>query len=125
MLLATSMQYVSSTLTKKINTLQRYGPVSKFHHAHELKAKLISDFEDKLPPLIYLECGYMDKTSKRWIEDDQDLGATYAQGSEITIWCKGRLHDHSTSESPSKNTCKRKGTESENAPPTKCADMID
>ena len=62
--------------------------------------KLISDFEDKLPPLIDLECGYMDKTSKWWIEDYQDLGAMYAQGSEITIWCKGRSHDHSISEPP-------------------------
>ena len=66
----------------------------------------------------------MDKTSKR-IEDDQDLGAMYAQGSEITIWCEGRSHDHSTSEPPSKNKRKRKGTESENTPPTKRADMID
>ena len=46
----------------------------KFHHAQELKAK--TDFEDKLPPLTDLECGYMDKTSKRWIEDDQDVEAS-------------------------------------------------
>ena len=105
-----------------------HGVEEKFYRAHELKAKLIADFEDKLPPLIDLECGYMDKTSKRWIEDDEDVDAMYGQvnsGNEITIWCEGRSHEHSTSEPPSKNMRKRKATESDDAPPTKRADKID
>ena len=92
-------------------------------HAHKLKAKLIADFEDKLPSLIDPECGYMDKISKRWIEDDQDVDAMYGQvnsGNEITIWCEGQSHEHSISEPPSKSMCKHKATESDDVPPTKC-----
>ena len=90
---------------------------------------MIADFEDKLPPLIDLECGYMDKTSKQWIEDDQDVEAMYGQvnsGSEITIWSEGRSHiEQPTSEPPSKHSRKYKTPESDNVPPTKRADRID
>ena len=89
---------------------------------------MIADFGDKLPPLIDLECGYMDKTSKRWIEDDQDVEAMYRQvnsGSEITIWCEGQSHEQPTSDPSSRNSRKRKTTESDDAPPTKRADRID
>ena len=100
----------------------------KFNHAHELKAKLIADFDDKLPPLIDLECGYMEKTSKRLIEDDQDQEVTYRNlnsGSEITIRCEGQSYEQPSSESSSKNSRKHKAPESDDAPPTKQADKTD
>ena len=103
-----------------------HGVDEKFHH--ELKDKLIADFEDKLPPLSDLECGYMDKSAKRWIEDDQDVDAMYKEvncGGEITIWCEGRSHEQQSSEAPSKNSRKRKAAESDDMPPTKRADKID
>jgi len=51
----------------------------KFLSTQQLKQKLISTFEEKLPPLSELECGYFEKraTGKRWIEDDKDLDAMY------------------------------------------------
>ena len=97
--------------TDPVHTQSIPGVEEKFYRAHELKAKLIADFEDKLPPLINLERGYMDKSSEQWIEDDQDVDAMYGlvnSRNEITIWCEGRSHEHSTSELPSKNMRKRK-----------------
>ena len=51
----------------------------KFLSTQQLKQKLISTFEEKLPPLSELECGYFEKlaTGKRWIEDDKELDAMY------------------------------------------------
>ena len=52
------------------NPDQKNKHVTKIWHSveekfnHELKAKLIADFDDKLPPLIDLECGYMEKNFK-------------------------------------------------------------
>ena len=40
----------------------------------ELKLKLIEIFEEKLPEL---KCGYLEKGSKRWVEDDNNLEAMY------------------------------------------------
>lgn len=45
----------------------------QFQHAKQMKKQMIDDFEDRLPQLSDLECGYLFKGAKRWIEDDQDL----------------------------------------------------
>ena len=67
-------------------------------------------------------CGYLDKSAKRWIEDDQDVDAMYPNvnsGGEITIWCDG----HSPESEPPRH--KRKAPESNDPPPSKRADKID
>ena len=95
----------------------------KFERATELKTKLVASFEDKLPPLSGLECGYLHKGSKRWIENDQDLEAMYklfTSGDEITIWCEGRRSV--SPEMPARSGRKRKADEPE--PSTKQADRI-
>ena len=68
-----------------------------------MKKQTIIDFEDRLPQVSDLECGYLYKGTNRWIEDDQDLDAMYRAfncGDKITIWCEGRL--------PTKSGHKRK-----------------
>ena len=68
-----------------------------------MKKQMIIDFEDRLPQVSDLECGYLYKGTNRWIEDDQDLDAMYRAfncGDKITIWCEGRL--------PTKSGHKRK-----------------
>ena len=56
-----------------------------------MKKQMIVNFEDtqdRLPQLSDLECGYLYKGTKRWIEDDQDLDAMYKAfncGDEIII----------------------------------------
>ena len=121
-------------LVRIINPEQRSKHVTKIWHdvyerfycADQLKTKLINDFEEKLPQLSDLVCGYLDKSAKRWIEDDQDVEAMYhdvSSGSEITIWCDGRLPEQQSSEPPRR---KRKAPEnSDPPPPTKRADKID
>ena len=59
-----------------------------------MKLKLIEAFEDKVPPMSQLKCGYLEKrtNAKRWVEDDKDLDAMYKSfkdSSEITLWCEG------------------------------------
>ena len=66
----------------------------KFQSAQQSKQKLISTFEEKLPPLSELECGYFEKraTGKCWIEDDKDLDAMYRSfnaNDEITGQYRG------------------------------------
>ena len=49
----------------------------------------------KLPNFSELKCGYLEKGSKRWVEDD-DLEAMYEifdSTDEIIIWCEGRLSE--------------------------------
>ena len=95
----------------------------KFEHTTELKTKLVATFEDKLPPLSKLECGYLHKGSKRWIKNDQDLEAMYklfTSGDEITIWFEGRSV---SPEQPARSGRKRKAGELE--PSTKQADRVD
>ena len=55
-----------------------------------MKLKLIEAFEDKLPPLSQLKCGYLEKCTiaKRRVEDDKDLDAMYKSlkdNTEITL----------------------------------------
>ena len=78
-----------------------------------MKEKLVDTFEEKLPPVSELECGYLEKrtNAKRWIEDDQDVEAMYnalSSTDEITLWCQGRPPEKTGGE-------KRKGTESMDA----------
>ena len=92
-----------------------------------MKKQMIVDFEDRLPQLSELECGYLYKGTKRWIEDDQDLDAMYKAfncGNEITIWCEGRLPEQ-LPEPPTKSGRKRKAQECEEMPSTKKCDLID
>ena len=68
----------------------------KFTSCKELKLNLIETFEEKLPNLSELKCGYLEKGSKRWVEDDDDLEAmyeTFDSTDEITIRCEGRLSE--------------------------------
>ena len=68
----------------------------KFATCKELKLKLIETFEEKLPNFSELKYGYLEKGSKRWVEDDDDLEAMYEifdSTDEITIWCEGRLSE--------------------------------
>ena len=67
--LAITNWYALSTQNKGVNSIW-HDMYEKFEHASELKAKLVVSFEDKLPPLSGLECGYLHKGSKRWIEND-------------------------------------------------------
>ncbi len=56
----------------------------------ELKDGIRSSFNDKLAHLSDFQCGYMEKTVKRWIECDKDLDAMYGTckiGDEILLWC--------------------------------------
>ena len=65
----------------------------KFATCKELKLKLIETFEEKLPNFSELQCGYFEKGSKCWTENDDDLEAmykTFNSCDEITIWCEGR-----------------------------------
>jgi len=94
-----------------------------WHDVHErflstlqLKQKLISTFQEKLPPLSELECGYFEKraTGKRWI-DDKDLDAMYKGfnvNDEITVWCEGKP---SSDDSGKISGRKRKAEEADNA----------
>ena len=55
--------------------------------------KLIKTFKEKLTNLSELKCGYLEKGSKCWVEDDDYLEAmyeTFDSTDEITIWCEGR-----------------------------------
>ena len=100
----------------------------QFQHAKQMKKQMIDDFEDRLPQLSDLECGYLFKGAKRWIEDDQDLNAMYKAfncGDEITIWCEGRLPEQHSAEPPARGGRKRKAQESEDMPSTKKSDLID
>lgn len=70
-----------------------HGVNERFKSVDQLKQKLSSDFGDKLPSVSDMECGYLEKSSKRWIEDNRDLEAMYkvaAVCDEITIWCDAR-----------------------------------
>lgn len=79
----------------------------KFESVSHLKQRACDDFEDKLNEVDDIECGYFEKSSKRWIEHDQDLEAMYqvfkGRNCEITLWF--------SHESPSKRAKKRKGEE--------------
>ena len=82
----------------------------------QLKTQLVSDFGDKLPSLPDIECGYLDKSSKRWIEDNRDLEAMYKAatiGDEITIWCKARKEEQSGETSVPRIGRKRKSADSD------------
>ena len=76
-----------------------------------------------------LECGYLYKGTKRWIEDNQDLDTMYKAfncGDEITALCEGRLYiPEYLPEPQTKSGCKRKMQESEETPPMKKCDLID
>ena len=68
----------------------------KFATCKELKLKLIETFEEKLPNFSEFKYGYLEKGSKRWVEDDDDLEAMYEifdSTDEITIWCEGQLSE--------------------------------
>ena len=86
---------------------------TKFESVHKMKQTLIAEFEDKLPPLSELKCGYLEKrtNAKRWIENDKDLDAmykTFKDNREITLWCEGPTsEEHGT-----KRGKKRKADES-------------
>lgn len=70
-----------------------HGVNERFKSVDQLKQKLSSDFGDKLPSVSDMECGYLEKSSKRWIEDNRDLEAMYKVAEvcdEITIWCDAR-----------------------------------
>lgn len=74
---------------------------------------MITTFEEKLPTLSELKCGYLEKrtNAKRWIEDDKDLEAmykTFSDKAEITLWCEGP----SSEEPTSKRGKKRKSDDS-------------
>ena len=85
----------------------------KFTSAKQLKQNLIATFEDKLPTLSELKCGYLEKrtNAKCWIEDNKDLEAmykTFSDKAEITLWCEGP----SSEEPMSKHGRKRKADDS-------------
>ena len=98
---------VSSTykyIVRKINPKRKSEHITKVWHnvdkkfatCKELKLKLIETFEDKLPNFSELKCGFLEKGSKCWVEDDDDLEAMYEifdSADEITIWCEGRLSE--------------------------------
>ena len=69
----------------------------KFCSTKHLKQMLNSTYEEKLPPLPELECGYFEKRpGKCWIENDKDLDAMYRsfnENDEITILCEGKPGD--------------------------------
>ena len=52
-----------------------HGVTERFEDVDQLKLKLQSDFGDKLTPFSAIEFGYLEKNSKRWIEDERDLNA--------------------------------------------------
>jgi len=98
-------------------SLSQHDVHEKFLSTQQLKQKLISTFEEKLPPPSELECGYFEKhaTGKRWIEDDKDLDAMYKGfnvNDEITVWCEGKP---SSGNSGKKSGRKRKAEEADNA----------
>ena len=63
---------------------------SKFKSISHLKQSLCESFEDKLNGSENFVCGYLDKASKQWIEDDQDLEAMYQlfknHDCDVTLW---------------------------------------
>ena len=84
---------INPDLNTKFMTKVWHDVNEKFLSADELKHKLTSSFEEKLPPFSELECGYLEKRNgKRWIENDKDLEAMYKvfdENDEITLWCEG------------------------------------
>ena len=68
----------------------------RFVSASALKLKMAESFEEKIPPFLDLDCGYLEKRSKAkcWIEDNEDLEAMYKAFShaddETTLWCENR-----------------------------------
>ena len=106
-----------------------HGVTERFVDVDQLKRKLQSDFGDKLPPFPAIEFGYLEKNSKRWIEDERDLDAMYkglAVGDEITLWCDANTEEH-TSNTLSKGTSRKRkaATENEDAPSLKRSEKID
>ena len=63
---------------------------SKFKSISHLKQSLCESFEDMLNGSENFVCGYLDKASKQWIEDDQDLEAMYQlfknHDCDVTLW---------------------------------------
>ena len=79
-----SSEKKSKTVTRIWQDVHR-----KFKHTRELKELLTNSFEDTLSSCD-IECGYMEKNSKRWLESDKDVEAMYRMykpGDEITLWC--------------------------------------
>ena len=114
------MRFLNSS-EKKTKTVTRiwHDVHGKFKHAKELKDQLVSSFEDKLGSLCDLECGYMEKKSQRWLENDKDIEVmykTFKPGDEITLWCDGTLPESTKSTRDGK---KRKSDDSTDEPPSK------
>ena len=72
-----------------------------------MKHSLYDSFEEKLDETESFECGYLERSAKRWIEDDNDLEAMYKafkeRDCEITLWCLPKVQ--------SKRAKKRRATE--------------
>ena len=86
-----------------INPAQKSKYITKVWHnvtekclsASALKQRLLHTFEEKLPPISELECGYLEKrtNAKRCIEHDKDVKAmykTFSHTDDIMLWCEGR-----------------------------------
>ncbi len=98
------MQYALLALLKeKEKLLPECGKtlIINLRSVSELKDEIRSSFNDKLAHLSDFQCGYMEKTVKRWIECDKDIDAMYGTcklGDEILLWC-----DNSTAYKERKN----------------------
>ena len=91
-----------------------HNVTEKFVSASALKQRLLDTFEEKLPPISELECGYLEKrtNAKRWIEHDEDVKALYKAFSptdDIMLWCEGQRHEQPQNRAGKK----RKDTESD------------
>lgn len=87
----------------------------KFMSVSDLKQKALENFEDKLHSIEHLECGYFEKSAKRWIEHNKDLEAMYkafeGRNCDITLWFSHETQlQHGT---------KRKNVESHDITPSK------
>lgn len=110
-----TVRFINPDQKSKFITKIWHDVHEKFESVSDLKHKACADFEDKLCEMEDFECGYFEKSSKRWIEYDQDLDAMYqvfkGRNCEITLWF--------SRESPSKQSKKRKAEEVEAPVPNK------
>ena len=87
-----TVRFINPDQKSKYITKIWHGIHEKFESVSALKQRACEDFEDKLyiTEIENFECGYFEKSSKRWIEYDQDLEAIYqvfkGRDCEITLW---------------------------------------
>ena len=99
---------------EEFSIIDWHGVTERFKTPSELKLKLISTLEQYVPPASSIETfsvGYFSgcPQAKKWIVSNDDLDAMYLGGTEILLWCDGKLV----------NTSNKHKDDASDAPPPK------